>query len=106
MPTFTSGMVASACGQHTACWLSKTGTVYCSGSGSNEAGSGGGSRTPVTIKDQSGAEITNAVSITAGREFSCAALKTGELKCWGFDSPVARTVNLQGKKVYMPEECK
>lgn len=104
--TFTSGMVASACGQHTACWLADSGKVYCSGAGSNEAGSGGGSRSPTVIKDQNGAEITNAVSITAGREFSCAALKTGELKCWGFGSAVARTVNLQGKSVYMPTECR
>lgn len=104
--TFTSDMVASACGQHTACWLSTGGTVYCSGAGSNEAGSGGGSRSPTVIKDENGAEITNAVSITAGREFSCAALRTGELKCWGFGSEVARTVNLQGKSVYMPDECR
>jgi len=104
--TFDSGMVATACGQHSACWLSEEGIVWCSGAGSNEAGSGGGQRYPTMIKDESGAVIENAVSITSGREFSCAALDTGELTCWGFGKDFAQTVDLNGVGVKMPEYCK
>ena len=104
--TFDEGMVATACGQHSACWLSSDGTIWCSGAGSNEAGSGGGERSPTMIKDETGEVITNAVAITSGREFGCAALADGELKCWGFGSNTAQPIDLGSEGVYMPNYCK
>jgi alpha-tubulin suppressor-like RCC1 family protein len=76
-----------ALGDLHSCALTDEGNVYCWGEGdlgrlgygnTNDLGRAAGSMptTPVPIGGV-------AIDITAGRDFSCAVLTTGEVKCWG-----------------------
>ena len=78
-------------GEHHGCALLESGTVRCFGSGPlGEVGAGslpaddcGGAPcyvTPVPVSD-----LSNVVSIAAGREHSCALLDSREVWCWGAD---------------------
>ena len=64
------------------CALMSDQTVRCWGSSEfGQLGDGSSSTfkiTPVTVTG-----ITNAISITSGKNSSCAALETGEVACWG-----------------------
>lgn len=103
-PTFESGVVATASGQFHTCFLFADGTVQCSGGGQVN-GAGGGANTPTPITG-----IEDAVAISVAKHASCAAMRDGEVKCWGDNSggptPVTITANGQPIRARIPEECR
>lgn len=88
VPVAVSGITnatAVDAGANHSCALLATGGVSCWGMdfygqlGNN--GSKGDSNVPVAVSG-----ITNAVAIGSGGAHTCAALATGELKCWGWNN--------------------
>jgi len=80
-----SNAVAVTVGEFHSCALLSTGAVRCWGRHNRgQLGDGSvvaSSRIPVTVSG-----ITNATSIDAGYQHTCARLSTGSLSCWGFNS--------------------
>ncbi len=81
----TSGVQAIAAGADNACALTTAGAVLCWG-----AFPGDGSTPPpytyaptVRVPVQVSGLTSGVRAITAGREFSCAVLDSGEARCWG-----------------------
>ncbi|GFH57073.1 T9SS C-terminal target domain-containing protein [Chaetoceros tenuissimus] len=71
------------------CTLMSDGSIWCNGSnGFQQLGDGtsNNSASPVQVKKNGGAVITNAVDIEAGAYHNCAIDDTGALYCWGFNS--------------------
>ncbi|HEY2405269.1 MAG TPA: hypothetical protein VGI10_04665, partial [Polyangiaceae bacterium] len=73
--------------QHT-CAVLSNGTVECWGDGGLGQLGAGAATTQLLNPSASAAAfgITNAVSVSAGDNFSCALLADGRAMCWGFDS--------------------
>lgn len=78
-----------AVGAEHACYVDSPGHVWCWGSNQfGELGDGGSGYTrssPVAVKWADGSPMTGAVSVAAGRSFTCAQLVGGEVYCWGAD---------------------
>lgn len=87
----SSGVVSIASAGHGAnCALTKSGSVWCWGTGTNgQLGNGGhnNSNVPVQVLDLSGkAPLGSVVEISAGQDHMCAVTSTGAALCWGDDS--------------------
>jgi alpha-tubulin suppressor-like RCC1 family protein len=84
-----TGVRTLALGGHHACALITDGTVRCWGSNYNgELGDGTTTwdefhPNPVTVIESSGAPLTDVIAITAGYDYTCAALQSGQVRCWG-----------------------
>lgn len=75
--------VSVAAGERSTCALTETGAVLCWGA--NEIGQLGtgafntnSNPSPINVSD-----VTEAISVASGANHSCAALKSGEIVCWG-----------------------
>jgi alpha-tubulin suppressor-like RCC1 family protein len=75
--------VSVSAGERSSCALTETGAVLCWGA--NEVGQLGtgapnenSNPSPINVAD-----VTDAIAIGSGANHSCAALKTGEVVCWG-----------------------
>ena len=75
----------SAGGYHS-CGLTDNGKARCWGlGGEGQLGSGEdkGSKTPVTVKDSNGADLTGLTQVSAGEFHTCALNEDVEVLCWG-----------------------
>lgn len=82
--TGLSGVIDVAAGDNHTCALISNGTVKCWGNNYyGQLGDGGASTTAGSPVPVDAIGISDAVSIYAGGNKSCALLTTGELKCWG-----------------------
>jgi alpha-tubulin suppressor-like RCC1 family protein len=73
---------AVSAGDGVACALHATGTVSCWGSGPTGALGDGHTLTPTALP-VTVVGLTDAVSISAGEQFTCAVRATGNVACWG-----------------------
>lgn len=80
----TSGVGAVAPGDEHTCALMDTGAVKCWGMGTGGQLGYGGNVNKKTPQDVVGLS-SGAVGITSGYRHSCAILKSGSLKCWGYN---------------------
>jgi alpha-tubulin suppressor-like RCC1 family protein len=90
LPVTVSGIsnaVAVSAGNHHTCAVLSDGTVRCWGDnrvgqlGNGTDGWGNSSSLPVTVSG-----ISNAVAVSAGYLHSCAVLRDGTVRCWGYNS--------------------
>jgi len=78
---------AVSLGSEHACALARTGTVWCWGDNKDgELGDGSttASATPVQVSG-----LANATALSAGGagdDFSCAVIRGGQVRCWGYDN--------------------
>ena len=76
--------VTAIAGRSHLCALEEDGTVWCWGS--NDRGQlGAGEVGKTSYKPAKVEGIADAVSIATGAQTSCAALKDGSVKCWGYN---------------------
>ncbi|NBU56113.1 MAG: hypothetical protein EBS22_07800, partial [Acidimicrobiia bacterium] len=80
-----SGVAAFSAGMNHSCALLSSGGVQCWGSNSYGQLGDGTLTSRKTPGDVSGL-TSGVVAVSAGFEHSCAALATGSVKCWGYDS--------------------
>ncbi len=86
-----SGVISIASAGHGAnCALTKAGSVWCWGTGTNgQLGNGGrnNSNVPVQVLDTAGTTpLGGIVEISAGQDHMCAVTNTGAALCWGDNS--------------------
>jgi hypothetical protein len=105
----TETVVGVAGGQYHNCWVHTNGSVSCSGNNGTSLGAGGGSSTPTKIRDAAGTQLSNIIAVNGGRGAACGVSKAGDLYCWGDaggQAEKAVKLNLSGKTVRMPQDCK
>lgn len=78
----SSGIVSIAGGAEHPCAITTSGGVKCWGSNSNGQLGNGGYGTSLTPVDVSGL-TSGVISVSAGREHTCAVTSSGGVKCWG-----------------------
>jgi alpha-tubulin suppressor-like RCC1 family protein len=81
----TGTPVSLAAGNGHTCAVMSTGTVMCWGD--NQHGEVGvpATATPVTVPTAVSG-LSGAVAVSAGHNFTCALLSSGEINCWGFNN--------------------
>lgn len=78
-----------AYGAHFGCLVRMDGTVWCAGENDNGELGFGLSGMPqaswMQVRDSTGAAVTDATAIAAGRDYACAIRAGGNVWCWGYN---------------------
>lgn len=101
IPGLTSGVTQVTVGHMVACAITSSGGMKCWGwniHGGIGDGTTNNSATPVDVTGMT----SGVVSISAGLDQSCAAIASGEVKCWGLSSLTPQSVLTYGSQPGFP----